>query len=555
MEPAPEMRRRGLLDVVLGPRESRLPCAILATVALASPLVERVLGPPLEDYPNGDHALLELCVRLAAEGSQRLGPEARFHFQHPGPAPFYFAVPFYEWLGRGAASLGAAALAWNLAALFAFVRGASRLARGGALWAALLASVFLGTRGLGFLLSFWNANLPLLPFAAALMASARLATGDARALPVLALFASLAVQAHAVYLVPVGCVTAAGLALFLLPRLRGVLRLPATGSRVRAPQLVTTLAVLAILWWLPLYDEWTGDYHNLSRMLSTGAHPRASPWTDALAASCRALLGFASVRWSGSSVSSGPLPFALALLLLTALALAGRRARRRGAATAAVAVTTVAAVLAVVLTARAAPGALVFPYVLAWASFVGIAAAWVALAEWTETSPRVLSLVAGAPGTLVLTMVGFLLVLAQVRGARDNPHPPREQASLSAEQAAGDTCRELEVFWRGLPVPARPRFLLRVGSGVDRDAALGLILALDKARLRFAVEPFGPYRLDGRLRPDGSESGELHVGEVAVEGPIVPISTAPGLPVAWQPAAAAGAVPDPGLSAPSVLRR
>jgi hypothetical protein len=99
------------------------------------------------------------------------------------------------------------------------------------------------------------------------------------------------------------------------------------------------------------------------------------------------------------------------------------------------------------------------------------------------------------------------------------------------------------VLSRGLPVAARPRFLLRVGSGVDRDAALGLILALDKARLRFAVEPFGPYRLDGRLRPRGDETGELRLGEVPATGAVVVLSSVAGLGASWvstAPASSAG---------------
>lgn len=533
MQPAPEKRSRGLVDLLLGPREARFASAVLVLVAVAAFLTERALGPPPERYPTGDHALLELCVRLAAEGSQRLGPEARFYFQHPGPASFYAAVPFYEAFGRGAAALGAAALAWNLVALLAFVRGSSRLAPGsGGTLAALLALAFLAARGLGFLLSFWNANLPVLPLAAALVAGARAATGDARALPVLALFASLAVQTHAVYLVPVAFLAAAATALHALPRLRAALRLPTVGPGPGARSFLATAAVLAVLWGLPLYDEWSGDYHNLERMLSTGSNPRANAWPAAAAVGSRALLGFAGVSWSSGDASPWGAPLVLALALLAALAWAGRRALRRRAGTAALAVVTAAALVAVVVTARAAPGAVVFPYVLAWASFVGAAATLVVLAELVELAPRARQLAVGARAALAIG--GLLLVLVQARAARESASLPREQGPQRVEQAARDTCRQLDVLWRGLPVPARPRFLLRVGSGVDRDAALGLILALDKARLRFAVQPFGPYRLDGRLRPGGQEKGELHVGEVPASSRVVPISSAPGLAVAWQ---------------------
>jgi hypothetical protein len=544
MQTAPEKRSRGLVDLLLGPREARLPSCVLVVVALAALLTERGLGPPPERYPIGDHALLELCVRLAAEGSQRLGPEARFHFQHPGPAPFYFAVPFYEWLGRGAASLGAAALVWNLVALLGFVRGASRLAsRGGGFLAALLAAAFLATRGLGFLLSFWNANLPVLPFAAALVAAARVACGDARALPALAFFASLAVQAHAVYLVPVAFVGASALAAHGLPRLRGALALPTVGNGRRLRSALSTAAVLGVLWALPLYDEWTGDYHNLARMLGTGAHPRANAWSSAVPVASRALVGFTGIPWSDADSSPWGAPLVLALSLLAAFAWAVRRAARRRADTAALGFVTVAALVAVVVTARAAPGALSYPYVLSWASFVGIAAAFVVLAELAEPARRAALAASGAPGAATLAVVGLVLVLVQARTLGESAASPRGPGSQLAEQAARDTCRQLDVLWRGLPLKARPRFLLRVGSGVDRDAVLGLILALDKARLRFAVSPFGPYRLDGRLRPRGGEKGELHVGELPATGALVPLSSAPGLAVAWQGSATVASEP------------
>ncbi len=526
---------------MLGQAETRFASALLVVIALAALAADRALGPPPERYPTSDYALLELCVRLAAEGSQRLGPEARFHFQHPGPSFFYAAVPFYEWLGRGPGALGTAALAWNLVALLAFVRAARRLAPpAGAFLAALLSLAFLGSRGLGFLFSFWNANLPILPFAAALAASARLATGDNRALPLLALFASFAVQTHAVYLVPVALVTSAGIALFAWPGLRGRLGVPTAGRGPHARALLAAAAVLALLWALPLWDELTGDYHNLGRMLSTGGQPRANPWPQALAASARALLGFAGGRWEGGMppLWSGPLAFAL--ILLGAFALASRAAMRRRAPTAAIAVVTVAALGAVVLTARVAPGALSFPYVLHWASVVGLAAALVALAEALEAAPRARAFALGAPGRVTLAALALLLVVIQARGERWRAAQPRDDASIRVERSAHEIGNQLDVLWRGFPVAARPRFLLRVGPGVDRDAVLGLILALDKARLRFAVEPFGPYRLDGRLRPRGDERGELRLGEIPATGPaLVPLSSVDGLRASWASAAPA----------------
>lgn len=534
MEPAPETRSSALADVQPGPRSARFACLVLVAAGLAALLIDQRLGPPPERYPTSDYAVLELCVRLAAEGSQRLGPEARFHFQHPGPAFFYLAVPFYETLGRGPVALGAAALAWNLIALVAFVRGASRLAPPAGGWlAALLALAWLEGRGLGFLLSFWNANLPVLPFAAALVAAARLAAGDWRALPLLALFGSMAVQTHAVYLVPVGLVSLAGGVLLLAPTLRSRLGLPEPARSRIGPFALAAAAILLLLWALPLWDELAGDYHNLRRMLGTGGNPRANAWPQALAAASRALPGFAGVHWEAGNPPLWSPALALSLALLAAFGWAGRRALRRRSPAGALALVAAAALLAVVVTARAAPGAIVFPYVLHWAPLAGAAAALVVLAELVDASPRLRAFALSAAGRAALLAAAALLCAGQARGAREAARQPREDASLRVERAANDIRSQLDVAWRGLPLRARPRFLLRLGAAVDRDAALGLILALDKARLRFAVEPFGAYRLDGRLRPDGREHGELWLGELPRGVPVLRLSHVEGLGASW----------------------
>src|SRR5690349_9064096 len=67
--------------------------------------------------PTGDYAVLELYTRLAMHGEQRLGPYSRFHFQHPGPAYFYAAVPLYRLLGESFRGITLTALLLNLASI------------------------------------------------------------------------------------------------------------------------------------------------------------------------------------------------------------------------------------------------------------------------------------------------------------------------------------------------------------------------------------------------------------------------------------------------------
>jgi hypothetical protein len=56
------------------------------------------------------------------------------------------------------------------------------------------------------------------------------------------------------------------------------------------------------------------------------------------------------------------------------------------------------------------------------------------------------------------------------------------------------------------------RFLVEVERPVPRAVAVGLLLALDKAGVPFAVSPFGPFRFEGRMAPDGTEDAVLSVG-------------------------------------------
>jgi hypothetical protein len=65
---------------------------------------------------------------------------------------------------------------------------------------------------------------------------------------------------------------------------------------------------------------------------------------------------------------------------------------------------------------------------------------------------------------------------------------------------------------RGLSRVGAWRPLVEVRPHTDRDLALGVLLAMDKAGARFAVHPFGPFRLGGRWRPDGTEDARLVLG-------------------------------------------
>jgi hypothetical protein len=519
-------RAKALLAWLLGPPEARFATAALVLLSLAALVSHRLWGAPPERFPTADYAEIELYTRLAAEGSQRLGPEARFHFHHPGPSFFYASAPLYELLGGDSGAMGWAALVWNVVAFAALLRGASRIVPGtGPMLAALLSCLLLQARGLGWLFSSWNPNVGLLPFGIALLAAARLATGEGRALALVALAGSLAIQSHMVFFLPVALVSCVGLALAFAPRLRQWLRVPTATAGVGTRSLLATLAVLALLWGLPLLDELVGDYGNLHRILAAAGRSRpANPWPEAVEAAATAFSSFATGLF-GSASASGPL--VAAVLLAVALAWGGWHAARRQAPAAALALVTAAGMLGALAVARTAPGALQFGYVLHWVALVGLAAALVAGAEAVSLWPRLATGLRAWPGRAGLLLACALLLAGNVREWREEAAQPRHPDSVRAEALA-------QAVRTQLAVETRWPFLLRVGPGADPRVALGLILALDKAHLRFTVEPFGPYRLVGRLTPRGDEVGQLLLGDIPPTGRAKAVAVAEDFPVVWQ---------------------
>jgi hypothetical protein len=419
-----------------------------------------------------------------------------------------------------------AALAWNLVALAALLRGASRTVPGtGPMLAALLCCLLLQAQGLGWLFSSWNPNVGLLPFGVALLAAARLATGEGRALALVVLAGSLAIQSHMVFALPVALVSSAGLALALAPRLRRGLGVPTVLPGFGTRSLLAALAVLVALWVLPLLDELVGDYGNIGRILAAAGRSRPpNPWPEAVRAAASAFTSFATGLLGPATASRS---LVAAALLAVALAWAGRRAARRQAPARALALVTAAGMLAALAVARTAPGALSFGYVLHWVALVGVAAALVVGAEAASLWPRLAAALQGGPGRGLLFLACVLLLAGNVREWRAAAAPPRHPDSVRAEALS-------QAVRAQLAVETRWPFLLRVGPGADPRVALGLILALDKAHLRFTVEPFGPYLLVGRFTPRGDETGQLLLGDIPPTGRAKPVAVAESFPVVWQ---------------------
>lgn len=527
---------------LLGPTDSRLPAFLFILCGFAWLALEGRAYPRFERFVTGDYAKIELYTRLAADGSQRLGAESHFHVHHLGPAFFYGAAPVYLAFGATTRGMAAAALVWNLVFLIALVRGASRLAPGhGAFVSALLLFAFLHARGQGWLLSSWNPYVSILPFGVALVAFARLATGESWALPIAALCGSVALQGHMVWAPPLAFGAACGLLLGLWPAARARLGVPTRGERVTARAMLASVIVLCVLWALPVYDELTGSYQNLHRIVTMARDPyEPRPWHDALGPMLRAL-DFGRGLEPEASPAAGASDAAAVLvggarprevlragLLAAALAIAGGLAARRGAATAALALVAALASLGLPVVARQSPGRELPWYLLQWGAMITLTALVVVGVEVLARSARLGRLASGRAGALLLALAALVPPASSIATQRAAGASERDPRSVLVERLTA------EVKARARRDIGLHRFLLRVAPHEDQALVVGLILALDKAKVPFSVEPFGSCRIEGRFTPRGNEWAELLIGNLEALPGAERIGPAEGLSVVWQ---------------------
>lgn len=513
------------------PRDAWLPTLALVLPALLCFTLE---VRRLEPVQVGAYAKMELYTRLAAEGSQRVGPESRFQVHQPGPSFFYAAAPIYVLLGETTRGMAGASLVWNSAFLLAFMRGASRLAPGiGPLAAAIALGALLWARGLELMMSWFNIHVALLPFGVALLASARIATGESRALPVLVLAASAVVQCQIAWIPGVALPAVAGFVLLVWPAARRALGIPTCGPGLTLGTSAAAALVAVALWGLPVINEFTSEYHNFHRLLAFGEDQRTpTPWLDTLRPAANALsLAREHIAADALAVPRSERVLSRAALVAAALLVGAWLAHRRRAATAALALQTAVALIAVAIAVRYVPGRFFPAYVFEWASMVTVAALLVAgteiLGHVTRQKPRRL-LALGTLAIVSLSLVGRAVAsAASMTIERDALSVAIENVTRAIQaRAAAD-------------LPAGRRFLVRVDHREDRDTrnqaiVSGLILALDKAGLRFGVEPFGSCRLEGHFTPRGDEWAELLMGRLPAREGAVRIGAPGGVSVVWQ---------------------
>lgn len=492
----------------------RLPPLLLAAagaallLAPAMALVPGMASPPRSPpfFPHGDHAVLEIYTRLAASGDQRLGPYSRFHFHHPGPALFYLSLPVYEATGRTHEGLKLAALLINGLSVLGMLWLARRLAGlGGYLATAVGLAAFVTWWGPAGLLSNWNPTVAVLPFGLALLAWGAVGAGHVILLPLAVFASSFAVQTH------VGCapvtlaLAATSLAIAAAPPLRRALGIPPVArARWLRPGLAACI-VAGVLWGLPLAEELDPAGGNLSRILEISRRdpPRHPSWSDA----ARALAENAAPFLMGSD----PTPAGsrgIFLVLAGGLGAALIFARRAGSAMGvALSVVTLAGMAAAVYSTTRIPG-WAQPYLVGWMSMLGLCALIAAAVGLATTArardPRLIrfATIVAMAVVVLLSALATRAALEEARQPPGAPDPLSEWVRMLAEPSVP-----------ALRASGTRRFLVEVERPVPRAVAVGLLLALDKAGLPFAVSPFGPFRFEGRMAPDGTEDALLSVAE------------------------------------------
>jgi hypothetical protein len=280
---------------------------------------------------QGDLAVGELYVLLAAKRHLLVGPYSRFHWHHPGPLYFFLQTPLYAMSGYQSAALYAGAVAINLAALATLAWVAAREDRGVLAVSITLASIWFTWRPAGLLASPWTAHIPVVSSLTFLVTVSALAAGRLRLLPLVVLFGSFILQTHVAY-VPLVLVLGVGAfisSLYLRWR-----------DKAGPPWPVVNASawLLAALWLLPIVEQISHTPGNATSLWKFFVADRSAGqplgmsiayWSHALLGSLEPVL---RLPWGVPAEQGGAWTVSAAVVsvsLLPLAAVAAFRARRR----------------------------------------------------------------------------------------------------------------------------------------------------------------------------------------------------------------------------------
>jgi hypothetical protein len=455
--------------------------------------------------PAGDIALIETYTIHATRGELFLGPYSRFGWNHPGPLYFYTLAPFYVLTGFRSAGLSAGALAINLAALALLVWVSVSMGRGLLAICVAAAAVWFTWQTSGMLASQWNPHVLVLPTMATIVASAAVAAGRVRLLPVVAALATFIVQTHLGFGPTVLAVGVAGAAI-------AAARAQRSGDPSR-PEilrvLIATVCVLLVLWLPPLIEEVRSADGNLTRLWTffTGEgrpgqrFQRAfRMWSDMMSAFVRRDV---RVGWGNRlPADGGPWRQAWALAQTAALAAIVVRAAMtkdtfRGALAGMLLIASGVGLWSLLRIEDA-----IYDHLVFWLSGIGALAAGVIAATVLRLVLREAAIPRRLPAAVCITLwviaaaVGFQQLRVVVsRSFRPGIEP------LAARRLGDALIDQFERKDLGRP-------LVRIDQPVWTVAA-GVLLQLEKRQIPYGVEEGWWFMFGAATRPSGQETSTL----------------------------------------------
>jgi hypothetical protein len=460
----------------------------IGSIAFAVLLFGIILPPYLQSAPRayaiGDGAVLEMYTLHAARGVWPLGPYSQFGWNHPGPLLFYLLLPFYSLSEYRSIAMHAGSFAINLASVVTIVAVLLRCATP--------AVACAGTAVLGLYVyriqeiagSYWNPHIVVLPVAALLMLSGRLASGRLSTLPAVALAGSFLAQTH-VSLVPyVGLLAGAALVLALVQILGHAGKPLPQDPHAIGWWINLTAWIMMALWLLPIAEELIHTPGNVTKMIKFFGEPYTRPpwetifsvWGEVI--NSPFLSGFhIPVGWPMKPVRGIILP-ALAigqlLLLLFCARVAARRQEPHDRFAAAMCVLGALASL-IALWSITRIRVLIGDYMVFWMSVIG-ALNWaialgVIITPWlsTDRARFIVQRAALAIGALVIG--GYLF-----SGVRDLENVRTRRARSEAERTISMLANDIDAY---LDREHLGRPLFRVAQGAWGD---GMGLVLDRYR-------------------------------------------------------------------------
>lgn len=475
--------------------------AVLAFAVSAVAVVVRFSG---DLHPLGDIALTELTVREVGHHPVLLGPYSRFDWSHPGPMLFYVLAGPYRALGGSSAALYAGAALVN-GAMAGLVVGVCARRGGRALgwWSLLVVGVFSWALGPAVLRYPWNPYVTVLATAALVVVVWALTAGEAWALPTAFGLGTFLVQSHVGYTPVTAVLLGVGVGAYALHRWVDHRR----GRLTWRPTLVAaavTVAVIAVLWAPPVWQQLTRDPGNLGELRlyfseHSGEHSVREGY-DAVVPWLGVIPNQLATRRPGAAMGTAAPDWATIVTVVAfGLATVAALWRRAWDAARLGALVLVAVPVAVVAAARVTGD--IYEYLVIWVSAVGLVA-WIAVgAAATQVAPRLRA--AGsrwASGALAATVAAAVAVTAlNAAEALDAPAPDAGVQAISARVAD-------RVVSATRDLPGDGSVWVRLGDNVSWSLGAGAVLALDRHGIPVTVEPrlenlFGEQLTRSRTAP------------------------------------------------------